>query len=193
MPREDRGRVLLHGLVHVADVRENVVADLHERRRGVRSALRNRCDARDRLTEIPDHRIARLFRRGIAELRGLQLAVQHMHRTHSGIPLRPRCIDVENPRVRNGADDPPGVQHSRELDVEGVSRSARHFLDGVEPGQTLPDHVQRRVLGERGRLVYRHAPRHPADAVPNDLTRARRFQPQRLRLRSTGAPHSDAG
>ena len=70
-PREDRRRVLLHGLVHVADVRDNVVLDLHERRCGVRGALRNRRDARDRLTEIPHDRVARLFRRGIAELRRL--------------------------------------------------------------------------------------------------------------------------
>ena len=92
--REDRGRVRLHRLVHVADVREHLVADLHERRRGVGSALRNRRDAGDRLTEIADHRIARLFSDRIAELRGLQLAIQHMHRTHSGIPLR-REVSIE--------------------------------------------------------------------------------------------------
>ena len=60
-PGKTAGASALHRLVHVADVREHVVADLHERAPRRRRRAANRRDAGDRLTEIADHRIARLL------------------------------------------------------------------------------------------------------------------------------------
>ena len=47
------------------------------------------------------------------------------------------------------------MEHSRQLDVGGVSRGAGDLLDRVHAGDALPDDVQLRVVAPRLRVARR--------------------------------------
>src|SRR5439155_26220774 len=63
-------------------------------------------------------------------------------------------------RVRLRADYAPGVQHARQLNVEGESRLAGDLLRRIEPIDRLADHFQLGVWGQRRRLVGRNVTAH---------------------------------
>jgi hypothetical protein len=149
-------------------VRQRLVGDPHQRRRFVGVTLGNRRDAGNRLAQIAHHRVARLLDPRVAQLRGQELPVEHVHRAHAGVALRGRSVDLQDFPVGNGADDAPGVEHAGQLDVEGVAGAAGHLLDRVEPRHPPADYSQGRVLAERRRLVYRHLAADPAHALADD-------------------------
>ena len=138
-------------------------------------------DTGDRLPEIADDRITRLLLGVIAELRGLQLAIEDVNRADAGMAFSGGRVDRDHAAMGDGADDAPGVEHPGQLHVERVAGLTGDLLHRIEPRHALANDPQRRVRAERRWLAGRHAPRNLFQSVADDAVGDLLIAQRRLR------------
>ncbi len=131
--------------VHVDDKGELLISDLYQRKRLVRIRTRDRGNRGNNGPGIGQDR--HLGRRC-----DLLRAGPEMHCAHAGMPQRRTRIDRDDARVRIGRSQRPCMQHSRKLHIDGVARGPRHFRQGIDARNALPDHRKLRIGRERWRF-----------------------------------------